>query len=207
MTWPSVQLLQQSDRGSWPVHTPITGISRYRDTHILSLVPPAALVQTQMQSINRHEKTILCQNQSRALRCLFIFQQTRHVSTTTKKETALPLSILKTINLTNYDQMKSCTNDHLINHNESYITLPEISLNRVIFLVIVQWLISEWNCQPWPSRSQNWMFVYFIIILSCSQQFPTSSSQNQVELGEWATGHFMHWLLCIPHGLHYTFRR
>ena len=36
------------------------------------------------------------------------------------------------------------------------------------------------------------MFVYFIIILSRSQQFPTSSSQNQVELGEWATGHFMH---------------
>ena len=51
---------------------------------------------------------------------------------------------------------------------------------------------SGWNCQPWPSRSQNWMFVYFIIILSHSQQFPTSSSQNQVELGEWATGHFMH---------------
>ena len=51
---------------------------------------------------------------------------------------------------------------------------------------------SEWNCQSWPSRSQNWMFVYFIIILSRSQQFPTSSSQNQVELGEWATGHFMH---------------
>ena len=39
------------------------------------------------------------------------------------------------------------------------------------------------------------MFVYFIIILSRSQQFPTSSSQNQVELGEWATGHFMHWAL------------
>ena len=36
------------------------------------------------------------------------------------------------------------------------------------------------------------MFVYFIIISSRSQQFPTSSSQNQVELGEWATGHFMH---------------
>ena len=36
------------------------------------------------------------------------------------------------------------------------------------------------------------MFVFFIIILSRSQQFPTSSSQNQVELGEWATGHFMH---------------
>ena len=53
-------------------------------------------------------------------------------------------------------------------------------------------LISGWNCQPWPSRSQNWMFVYFIIILSRSQQIPTSSSQNQVELGEWATGHFMH---------------
>ena len=51
---------------------------------------------------------------------------------------------------------------------------------------------SGWNCQPWPSRSQNWMFVYFIIILSHSQQFPTSSSHNQVELGEWATGHFMH---------------
>ena len=29
------------------------------------------------------------------------------------------------------------------------------------------------------------MFVYFIIILSRSQQFPTSSSQNQIELGEW----------------------
>ena len=57
-------------------------------------------------------------------------------------------------------------------------------------------IISGWNCQPWPSRSQNWMFVYFIIILSRSQQFPTSSSQNQVELGEWATGHFMH---CIIH--------
>ena len=51
---------------------------------------------------------------------------------------------------------------------------------------------SGWNCQKWPSRSQNWMFVYFIIILSRSQQFSTSSSQNQVELGEWATGHFMH---------------
>ena len=51
---------------------------------------------------------------------------------------------------------------------------------------------SGWNCQPWPSRSQNWMFVYSIIILSRSQQFPTSSSQNQVKLGEWATGHFMH---------------
>ena len=51
---------------------------------------------------------------------------------------------------------------------------------------------SGWNCQPWPSRSQNWMFVHSIIILSRSQQFPTSSSQNQVELGEWATGHFMH---------------
>ena len=51
---------------------------------------------------------------------------------------------------------------------------------------------SGWNCQPWPSRSQNWMFVYFIITLSRSQQFPTSSSQNQVKLGEWATGHFMH---------------
>ena len=37
------------------------------------------------------------------------------------------------------------------------------------------------------------VFVYFIIILNRSQQFPTSSSQNQVELGEWATGHFMHW--------------
>ena len=49
-----------------------------------------------------------------------------------------------------------------------------------------------WNCQPWPSRSQNWMFVHFIIILSRSQQFPASLSQNQVELGEWATGHFMH---------------
>ena len=48
---------------------------------------------------------------------------------------------------------------------------------------------SGWNCQPWPSRSQNWMFVHFIIIFS---QFPTSSSQNQVELGEWVTGHFMH---------------
>ena len=36
------------------------------------------------------------------------------------------------------------------------------------------------------------MFVHFIIILSRSQQFPTSSSQNQVELGEWATGDFMH---------------
>ena len=53
-------------------------------------------------------------------------------------------------------------------------------------------LCSGWNCQPWPSRSQNWMFVYFIIVLSCSQQFPTSSKQNQVKLGEWATGHFMH---------------
>ena len=58
----------------------------------------------------------------------------------------------------------------------------------------LQWL-SGWSSQPWPSRSQNWMFVYFIIILSRSQQFPTSSSQNQVELGEWATGHFMHWWL------------
>ena len=38
------------------------------------------------------------------------------------------------------------------------------------------------------------MFVHSIIILSRSQQFPTSSSQNQVELGKWATGHFMHWL-------------
>ena len=36
------------------------------------------------------------------------------------------------------------------------------------------------------------MFVYFIIIISLSQQFPTSSSKNQVELGEWATCHFMH---------------
>ena len=36
------------------------------------------------------------------------------------------------------------------------------------------------------------MFVYFIIILSRSQQFPTSSSQNQVELGDWASSHFMH---------------
>ena len=51
---------------------------------------------------------------------------------------------------------------------------------------------SGWNCQPRPSRSQNWMFVHSVIILSRSQQFPTSSSQNQVELGEWATGHFMH---------------
>ena len=56
---------------------------------------------------------------------------------------------------------------------------------------------SGWNCQPWPSRSQNWMFVYFIIILSRSQQFPTSSSQNQVELDEWATGHIMHWKCII----------
>ena len=39
------------------------------------------------------------------------------------------------------------------------------------------------------------MFVYFIIILSRSQQFPTSSSENQVELGKLATGHFMHWSL------------
>ena len=51
---------------------------------------------------------------------------------------------------------------------------------------------SGWNCQPRPSRSQNWMFVHSIIILSRSQQFPTSSSQNKVELGKWATGHFMH---------------
>ena len=62
---------------------------------------------------------------------------------------------------------------------------------------------SGWNCQPWPSRSQNWMFVHSIIILSRSQQFPTSSSQNQVELGEWATSHFMHWcsakIFCIMH--------
>ena len=55
-------------------------------------------------------------------------------------------------------------------------------------------LTSGWNCQPWPNRSQNWMFVHSIIILSNSQQFPTSSSQNQVELGEWATRHFMHCL-------------
>ena len=59
--------------------------------------------------------------------------------------------------------------------------------------VFCYWNCSGWNCKPWPSRSQNWMFVYFIIILSRSQQFPTSSSQNQVELGEWPTGHFMHW--------------
>ena len=61
---------------------------------------------------------------------------------------------------------------------------------------------SGWNCQPWPSRSQKWMFVHSIIILSRSQQFPTSSSQNQVELGEWATAHFMHckcmWFEKIP---------
>ena len=63
------------------------------------------------------------------------------------------------------------------------------------FLLIWQKNLSTsgWNCQPWPSRSQNWMFVYFIIILSRSQQFPTSSSQDQVELDEWGTGHFMHW--------------
>ena len=59
-----------------------------------------------------------------------------------------------------------------------------------IFKVICD--LSGWDCQPWPSRSQNWMFVHSIIILSHSQQFPTSSSQNQVELGEWVTGHFMH---------------
>ena len=53
-------------------------------------------------------------------------------------------------------------------------------------------LFSVWNCQPWPSRSQNWMFVHSIVILSRSRQFPTSSSQNQVELSEWATGHFIH---------------
>ena len=52
---------------------------------------------------------------------------------------------------------------------------------------------SGWNCQPLQSRSQNRMFVHSIIILSRSQQFPTSSSQNQVELGEWASGHSMHW--------------
>ena len=68
---------------------------------------------------------------------------------------------------------------------------------------------SWWNCQPWPSRSQYWMFVYFIIILSHSQQFPTSSSQNQVEVGKWATGHFMHWTLaqvmawCLTTPSHY----
>ena len=57
-----------------------------------------------------------------------------------------------------------------------------------------QWVNNGWNCPPWPSRSQNWMFAYFIINLSRSQQFPTSSSQNQVELDERVTGHFMHWL-------------
>ena len=41
------------------------------------------------------------------------------------------------------------------------------------------------------------MLVHFIIILSRSQQFPTSSSQNQVELGEWATGYFMHWVAIV----------
>ena len=49
------------------------------------------------------------------------------------------------------------------------------------------------------------MFVYFIIILSRSQQFPTSSSQNQVELGEWATGHFMHCIGIIANISHYRF--
>ena len=62
---------------------------------------------------------------------------------------------------------------------------------------------SGWNCQPWPSRSQNWMFVHSIIIFSRSQQFPTSSSQNQVELGEWATGHFMHWTELVNRKLHW----
>ena len=65
-------------------------------------------------------------------------------------------------------------------------------LQNLTVLSIDMTIYSGWNCQPWPSRSQNWMFVHSIIILSRSQQFPTSSSQNQVELGEWATGHFMH---------------
>ena len=66
-------------------------------------------------------------------------------------------------------------------------------LQNISHSVQVSVIYSGWNCQPWPSRSQNWMFVHSIFILSHSQQFPTSSSQNQVELGEWATGHFMHW--------------
>ena len=73
---------------------------------------------------------------------------------------------------------------------------PQV-LNYEKSILVQVMACSGWNCQPWPSGSQNWMFVYFIIILSCSQQFPTSSSQNQVELGEWATGHFMHWLGAI----------
>ena len=46
---------------------------------------------------------------------------------------------------------------------------------------------SGWNCQSWPSRSQNWMFVHSIIILSRSRQFPTSSSQNRRigRVGDW----------------------
>ena len=48
-------------------------------------------------------------------------------------------------------------------------------------------------------------FVHSIIILSRSQQFPTSSSQNQVELVEWATGHFMHWKSFVKWEMQKTF--
>ena len=73
--------------------------------------------------------------------------------------------------------------------------------------ILHQMINSGWNCQPWPSRSQNWMFVHSIIILSRSQQFPTSSSQSQVELGEWETGHFMHCIkLCASFKIHQWFQ-
>ena len=38
----------------------------------------------------------------------------------------------------------------------------------------------------------NWLLWHFIVISSSSQPFPSSSTQNQVELSEWATGCFMH---------------
>ena len=40
----------------------------------------------------------------------------------------------------------------------------------------------------------NWLLWHFIVISSSSQPFPSSSTQNQVELSEWATGCFMHCL-------------
>ena len=46
----------------------------------------------------------------------------------------------------------------------------------------------------------NWLLWHFFVISSSSQPFPSSSTQNQVELSEWATGCFMH---CIHiHDIH-----
>ena len=92
-----------------------------------------------------------------------------------------------------------CFTNQSIMWNWFYVTATLMPQNTCDDRSTLVQVISGWNCQPWPSRSQNWMFVYFIIILSRSQQFPNSSSQNQVELGEWATGHFMHWVMAWSH--------